>query len=296
MSQITAAVRRQPAGALIVMLAATLAVTGCNNTPVKDTTPVPAQTASGLHYDVAGAGPPVVLIHGAMLDHRQWQPQRDLAQHFTVIRYDTRWHGQSQGADSTFNAADDLAEVMNAAGVQKAALVGLSNGASIATDFALQYPARVERLVLASPGLSGYAATDRPIYFQPMIDALGAQDYVAAATALAYTPVMEVGPADSEWVVAMVRDQASVFQQDPSRERPLNPPAITRLTELRMPVLVITGDDDMRDILLIGDTLMHMLPNAQRLTVPGAKHLLNITHAAQFNTAVVNFLKPPTNR
>ncbi len=277
-------------------LVALLAGAGCTS-ETGDTTPArEGRTPSGLAYDISGSGPPIVLIHGAMLDRRQWQPQRALAEQFTVIAYDTRWHGRSAGADSAFSAADDLAAVMDAAGVQSASIVGLSNGAKIAADFALQYPSRVARLVLASPGLGGYVATERPTYFLPMIEALTAKDFAAAAAALANTPVMEVGSADSAWVATMVREQASVFQQDPSREQPPTPPAISRLNEIRVPVLVITGDADMRDIILTGDTLVRSIAGARRATIAGAKHMLNITHALQFNALVAEFLAQPAKQ
>jgi pimeloyl-ACP methyl ester carboxylesterase len=145
--------------------------------------------------------------------------------------------------------------------------------------------------VLASPGLGGYVAVERPSFLQPMMAALGAKDFAGAAAALARTPVMQVGSSDSVWVARMVQDQASVFQQDPTRERALVPAAIRRLREIGVPVLVVTGSDDMRDIVLTGDTLVSAIPNSRRIRVQGAKHLLNITHASQFNTVLTEFLK-----
>jgi len=278
---------RLPSAAVQGLLLGTIA---CAAPAARDAVVHGGRTPSGIAYDIAGDGPPIVFVHGAMLDRRQWAPQVELAGQFTVIRYDSRWHGESAGADTSFLASDDLLEVLDGVGVARASLVGLSNGARIAVDFALAHPDRVDRLVLASPGLGGYQSVERPEFWTPIMAALGAGDFAAAAAALADSPVMAVGAADSGWVAAMVRDQAGVFSQDPSREVQPEPPAIRRLAEIGIPTLVITGDADLRDILLTGDTLAAGIPGARRLVISGARHLLNITHAKEFNRIVSEFL------
>ena len=258
--------------------------------------PRTGQTPSGLAWEMTGRGPAVVLVHGSMLDRRQWNPQRPLAHRFTVIRYDTRWHGASAGADSAFRGADDLAQVLDAAGVDQASVVGLSNGARIAVDFALAYPRRVRRLVLMSPGLEGYAPVERPAFWGPLLAALQEGAVDRAAQVLAESPGMVVAAADTHWVAAMVRDNAGVFRQDPTREVRGDPPAIRRLREIRAPTLIITGDADLRDIVLTGDTLEQGIPGARRAVMHGARHLLSITHAAQVNQLLMDFLSDGPSR
>lgn len=249
------------------------------------------ETASGLRFDVSGRGPAVVLIHGALLDRRQWHPQWPLTGRFTIIRYDTRWHGRSVGARAPFHPADDLAEVLDAAGVHRASLIGLSNGAAIALEFALANPDRVDRLVLVSPGLGGYQPVERPAFWGPLIDALKAGRPDEAADLLARSPVMAVAPHDTGWVRAMVRQQAGVFRGDPTLERRASPPAIRRLGEIRAPTLVVTGDRDLRDTQLTADTIVAGVRLARRMRLPGEGHLLTISAAAQFNRLVTGFLK-----
>lgn len=258
--------------------------------------PRAGRTPSGLAWETTGRGPAVVLVHGAMLDRRQWNPQRPLSDRFTVIRYDTRWHGASAGADRAFRGADDLAQVLDAAGVDQASVVGLSNGARIAVDFALAYPRRVKRLVLISPGLEGYVPVERPAFWGPLIAALQEGAVDRAAQVLAASPVMAVGTEDTAWVAAMVREHAGVFRQDPTRETRADPPAIRRLADIEAPTLVITGDADIRDIVLTGDTLEQGIPGARRVTIEGARHLLSITHAAQVNQLLIAFLSDKPSR
>ena len=109
-----------------------------------------------LFFEAAGAGSPVILLHGGNLDRRMWDAEfAGLQSRHRVIRYDARGYGRSGPADTAFRAHDDLLALMDALGLSRATLVGLSLGGRIAIDFALAHPERVDRLVLAAPGISG---------------------------------------------------------------------------------------------------------------------------------------------
>src|SRR5437899_7576992 len=110
-----------------------------------------------LYYEVIGAGPTVVLLHGGNLDHRMWDQQLPvLLPHFRVVRYDARGFGRSSPADTAFQAQTDLYALLQHLAVQHASLVGLSLGGRIAIDFALDHPEMVDKLLLAGPGVSGW--------------------------------------------------------------------------------------------------------------------------------------------
>ena len=86
-----------------------------------------------------------------------WAPQIALLEgRFRVVRYDLRGHGKSDGPSAPYAPHDDLRSVLDTLGINRATLIGLSAGSTIAIDFAIAYPDRVARLVLASPGLSGH--------------------------------------------------------------------------------------------------------------------------------------------
>ena len=256
-------------------------------------TSVSGRTVSGLAWEIAGEGSAVVLVHGAFLDRRQWDPQQSLTDRLRLLRYDTRWHGSSAGATTQFSGALDLVEVLDAAGIEQATIVGLSNGARIAIDFALAFPTRVDQLVLASPEVAGYAPTEQPAFWTPLIAALGAGDHDSAARVLAGSPIMAVGAADSAWVATMVREHAKVFAGDPALEQRGDPPAIQRLGEITALTLVIVGDDDLGDIQRIGTLLADSIAGARLVRLPGAGHLLSVTHAAEFNRLLRDFVEPP---
>jgi len=105
------------------------------------------------------SGSPVVLIHGGGLDSRMWNESfHALARSYRVVRYDVRGFGRSAPPTAPFSHVDDLARVLDRAGIDSAALVGLSLGGAIALNFALVHPDRVDRLLLIGPAVPGAAS------------------------------------------------------------------------------------------------------------------------------------------
>jgi len=104
-----------------------------------------------LHFKVTGSGPAVILLHGLLGSLDNWHPlvQR-LATRFQVHALDQRNHGQSpHSADMNFPLmAEDLNEFLNSQGITSAAVVGHSMGGKTAMQFALQFPSRVEKLLV----------------------------------------------------------------------------------------------------------------------------------------------------
>ncbi|HEX8353421.1 MAG TPA: alpha/beta hydrolase, partial [Pyrinomonadaceae bacterium] len=113
-----------------------------------------------LYYETAGRGPAVVLLHGGLNDSRLWDEQMGpLSKRFRVVRYDLRGFGRSNAEPVEFWPTEDLRALLDFLKIEKATLVGLSLGGIVAADFALEHPARVDRLILVGPGLRGYKAT-----------------------------------------------------------------------------------------------------------------------------------------
>ena len=91
-------------------------------------------------YDVRGHGPTVVLIHAGVADSRMWGPQVDsFGRTHTVVRVDLPGFGESTIESSVVSYRRTVAEALDAAGLNRAALVGTSFGGATALDFALDY-------------------------------------------------------------------------------------------------------------------------------------------------------------
>ena len=254
-----------------------------------------------LHYDEAGAGHPLVLLHAGICDRRMWDQQMpDLAEHFRVIRYDMRGFGQTPVPPGPYSHLADLEGLLSALGIARAHLLGCSKGGSHALDFALAHPERVGGLVLVTSAPSGY----RPP--QPVPDSPQWPSVVAAFDAgdLELAAELEV----QVWVDGQGRtpDQvdpairARVREMDllvlrhevtsKGQEQKTEPPAAARLAEVRSPTLVIIGDLDAPITLSSGEALAAGIPGARRVVIEGTAHLPNMEQRALFNRVVLDFL------
>lgn len=95
-----------------------------------------------------GDGPAILFVHGGLGDARLWEPVADrLRDSFRCIRYDVRFFGRSAGPDEEWSTVDDAVGVLDAVGVARAAVVGLSMGGGIALRVAQTHPDRVNAVV-----------------------------------------------------------------------------------------------------------------------------------------------------
>jgi pimeloyl-ACP methyl ester carboxylesterase len=109
-----------------------------------------------LWVEEEGRGPAVLFVHGGLGDSRLWAPEaKALASRFRTIRYDLRYWGRSESPGAEYSAVGDLIGVLDALGIERAALVGLSLGGGLALDAALAHPDRVWALAHVAAGVTG---------------------------------------------------------------------------------------------------------------------------------------------
>ncbi len=273
--------------ALLSMLAGfLLAVCGCEAPVMTDV------TDSGIYFESVGSGPPLVLLHGFSLDRRMWADQVEaLRDSYRVVRYDLRGHGLSGPPDTPFQPHLDLLEVFEAAQLDSATLIGLSAGAEIAIDFALTFPERVRRLVLASPGLSGYVPQGSFEWMGAVGEALRSGDVVVATERWIETPLMAITePSADSAMRAIVRSNAAIWTYRQDVRTPFSPPAVDRLEQLSAPTLVVVGANDLQDTHAVASLIVENAPNATLHTVSAVGHLLNMAAPEAFNRVLRGFL------
>jgi len=251
------------------------------------------KTEGGIHFEVSGSGAPLVFAHGFSLDRRMWEAQEArLRSDFRVVLYDLRGHGLSDPWSEPFAAEEDMLEVFEAANLDRATIVGLSAGAQVAIDFALAHPHRVEALVLASPGLGGYVPVGSFDWMAPVISELQLGEPQNAMRAWSETPLMKIAsdPVADSAMRAMVIENWPVWTYDQELQVMPNPTAITRLSEIMAPTLVMIGENDLADTKRVGDTLVACLANARLVNIPGSGHLLNLEAPGPFAEALTAFI------
>lgn len=253
-----------------------------------------------LYYEVAGGGGPLVLVHAGIADGRMWDAQVDaFSAHYRTIRHDMRGFGRSPMVEGPYSHHADLRALLDALGVERASFVGCSRGGGAVLDFALENPGRVGALVLVGSAVGGFEFDEEP---PEEWDELVAAD---EAGDLERVSELEVrmwvdGPRRSPGVVdPAVRDLVGEMNLIALKNEALGigeeldpqPPAATRLSQIRAPTLVLVGEEDRPRILAAADLLEREIPNARKTVIPGTAHVPNMERPEEFNRLVLDFLQ-----
>ena len=253
-----------------------------------------------LYCELAGAGEPLVLVHAGLADSGMWDGQFEFfSRHYRVIRYDMRGFGQSAPVAGEYSHEDDLAAFMQYLKVSKATLIGSSQGGTIILNFALEYPAMVEALVVASSSPQGLDL-DMPtsLPFADLQAAIVANDWARFLELSAQiwfdgegrTPDQVDSQARNR-LLAMYRRRLQLSRVDQGKEKPARQPlAASRLVDLHVPTLILYGE---RDLAYIRDASTYMVDHiagAQKVMLPDTAHMLNMEQPDKFNGIVLAFL------
>ena len=253
-----------------------------------------------LWYEVAGAGPGVALLHPGLWDSRTWDGQFEpFAERFTVVRHDVRGYGRSSRPEPghPYSHVEDLAAVMDAAGLERAALVGCSMGGGIGLNFALSFPDRVTALVLAATAVGGFEET--PEEAAAFADLEHEIEAATEAGDLERSMDLELGVwaplgTDDERgrrIREIAMDNLHERTMDESAQVPLDPPASQRLEQVACPTLVLPADHDPPVMRRISDEVARRVPNARLVQIPRTDHVVNMRQPDEFDRVVIAFLE-----
>ena len=252
-----------------------------------------------LYYEDAGAGQPLVMLHGHLLDSRQWDEQVEpFARHYRVVRYDARGFGRSSRPAEPFAHYEDLRGLMALLGIERAFLMGCSGGGATIVDFALAYPELADALILVGGSVNGFPfpAGEPPPLIVKLQEALARRDIDAAVE---YgLQLWTDGPRRPDEVSQAARERTRVMMRElwgrpPSEAeaRPLDPPAVGRLPAIHAPTLAIVGAADNDLIQRIADTVVGQVPGARKAVIDDAGHHPNMEHPQEFNRIVLEYLR-----
>jgi 3-oxoadipate enol-lactonase/4-carboxymuconolactone decarboxylase len=247
--------------------------------------------------DGSPSRPPLLLSNSLGTTMAMWDPiVSRLAERYWVIRYDTRGHGESSVPPGDYSLdllGRDALAVLDQAGVQSAAVCGISLGGLTAQWLALEAPSRVSRAVLANTGAKigtdelwdqriaavrsgGLEAIVEPLlgrWFTPGFRA-DRPDVVAAFRAM----IVGCSPAGYTGASAAVRD--ADFR--------------SRLGKIRQPVLVIAGTEDVATSPALSEALVRGIAGARLEVLPTA-HLSPAERPDDFATLILRFLQEDQN-
>jgi pimeloyl-ACP methyl ester carboxylesterase len=257
-----------------------------------------------LYFDEAGAGETIVFAHELHSDYRGWEAQmRWFSRNYRSIAYNARGYPPSDvpddpGAFGMPFVVDDLAAVLQSAGVERAHVVGCSMGAYAALHFGLRYPEMARSLVVTSVG-SGSPAADRAAWIaecEATAKVYMEQGAAAAADIVAQNPARQQlrrkDPRGFEEFLAHLRENSRAGKARTilgyQARRPSLQDFEPEFSKMRIPVLLIAGDED-QPCLETTLWLKKMLPLAGLWVSPNTGHPVNLEEPAAFNRALGDF-------
>jgi pimeloyl-ACP methyl ester carboxylesterase len=262
---------------------------------------MPSALCNGLplYYADAGAGEPVVFLNGLGGDHLYWMGQvRACARRFRCLAVDNRDVGRSAACEVAYHLrdmADDVAALLESLKLPSAHIVGLSLGGMIAQELVLRHPERVRSLFLVC------TAAHADTWFQGLLDLLAALRKQAADTSAFFNTLLPwlvsyqffAEPDHAERLKVLIRQNphpqpaAGFFRQ---LEAMRGLATLERLDQVRCPLLVAAGEDDMLIPARYGRQIVERVPGARFVVLPGAGHSPPLEDGRGFNKVLLDFL------
>jgi pimeloyl-ACP methyl ester carboxylesterase len=258
-----------------------------------------------LYFEETGSGHPVIFVHEFAGDLRSYEPQmRHFGKRYRAIAFNARGFPPSDVPDkvssySQARAADDILAVLDHIGASKAHIVGLSMGGFATLHFGLRHPHRALSLCI---GGCGYGAEpDKRDTFRAEANVIAntirtegmrafAERYAYGPTRVQYENKDPRGHAEFK---AMLAEHSAVgsanTQQGVQKERPSLYNLVEEMKRIKVPTLIITGDEDW-PCLLPGILMKQNIPSGALAVIPNSGHAINIEEPEEYNRIVGDFL------
>jgi pimeloyl-ACP methyl ester carboxylesterase len=258
-----------------------------------------------LYYEETGSGTPVIFVHEYAGDHRSWEAQmRHFGQRYRAITYAARGYPPSDVPEdvaqySQARAADDIGAVLDHLRIDKAHVVGLSMGGFATLHFGFRHAARARSLVVAGCGY-GAEPGQRDRFraeAETIADFIATQGIPVFAEKYAYGPTRvqfeNKDPRGFDEFKRMLAEHSALgarnTQLGVQRERPSLYDLIDQMKALKLPTLILTGDEDW-PCLAPGLLMKQTIQSAALSVMPNCGHAINIEDPDEFNRIVSAFI------
>ena len=254
-----------------------------------------SQTNS-LYYKHLGLTNPAIFIHGSCLNSDMWNDSFDIVAHQRLaIVYDQRGYGKSRIKSKTkFSHENDLFLLHKHLNLEKADLIGLSSGAQIALDFCLRYPNNVSSLTLVSPAISGVDKNFETAEIDAKIlETIKSGKYKQTLQLVYNHPVFApaINNPRCNYLLRKIINghNFQTVSNNPPADESYN--ANSRLSEIKVPPLIIIGQNDSSYFHMTSDILKNGIAHSKLETIKHAGHMVNMEQPERFNQELLCFLK-----
>jgi pimeloyl-ACP methyl ester carboxylesterase len=247
--------------------------------------PYVARAGVRIYYEDQGEGPAILLTHGYTATLRMWDPQvAALIPRYRLICWDMRGHGASDSPEdptaySHAATVADMAAILDACGVERAVIGGLSLGGFMALQFHLAHPHRVRALMLFDTG-PGYKKAEGRAEWNRLAESYAARFEAQGLAALGNGTEVRVATHRSAQGLAHAA-RGMLAQTDAQ--------VIESLPRIAVPALLIAGSED-TPFLAATNYMAAKIPDATKVIIAGAGHAPNLERPDAFNQAVRSFL------
>jgi 3-oxoadipate enol-lactonase len=248
-----------------------------------------------IHCEISGSGPWLTLSHSLCCDVSMWQPQlAALERRFTLLRYDTRGHGQTDapaGAYTFDQLTDDVLGLLDALKIGRTHYCGLSMGGMIGQHLALKAPEHIGRLVLADT-TSRMPAEAQPLWAERIrvAQVQGMAAHVQPTLERWFTAPWRAAHPDVMATIGTLICSTPVAGYVGCAHAIAGIDITDRLHGVQAPTLVIVGDQDIGTPPAMSEAIAAAIPGARLEMIPDASHLSNIEQAEAFNRLMLDFL------
>lgn len=253
---------------------------------------------SKIYYEECGTGAEaVVLIHDGIADSLVWDGVWPaFCRQFHAIRYDRRGYGRSPATTVIYTETDDLFALLRHLQVKRAMLIGSSHGGALAINFTLEHPSLVEELVLVGAVVDGYGFSDhfllRGVQNAAPMEKKDVAGLIANWANDKYLLAADHPEAKKKLQAILTANPQDLTHDD--MPRPTRP-VVSRLNEIRVPTLILVGDQDIPDVHAHAGVIENGIPSSRRVIVEDTGHLMYLEKPEEFSHIVLTFLQTNQN-
>jgi len=233
------------------------------------------------------------FLHAFTLDHRMWKNQSEyFSNYYHVIVPDLKGHGKSDAPLSGYTRkerVEDMIRLLDSLKLTKVHLIGISYGGTTGIGIALNYPERLNSLILIGTAAAGYKISSRmskldKIAKESSVES-AKQKWIKSALMWYQNEKSEL----KEFIQTMMDEHSGAIWNDPLRGNYPKEDDINKVKTLNIPVFIMVGEED-KMFLPLAQKLHVLIKHSQISVIPKTGHLVNLESPVLFNETVKSFI------